>query len=287
MTDTNQEQTGSLESSQASVASALLEGLIAGDVSAVRGLFDGPADIDDPLAGRQIDGGFEQLVKNWGPATLTTVKSVELVHSTSGANGRFSGSEFHLVLDKDGADKELDAVVISEFNEQGGLIRNRLYYRAARILGVQHQRTRILPEEPVYLEEQHPVIAEYQKQLRLGDPKGQAETFGPDGIFNGHGESQDLRDGLGMGIYEGRDAVRAVLDEMFAVGDEEAGHDGEEHAGAVLEKLNIFANGTTTILEFNIIHVNHPVNRVSAGVAAYELGDDGLIKEARVYDEAW
>ena len=60
-----------------------------------------------------------------------------------------------------------------------------------------------------------------------------------------------------------------------------------EHAGAVIEKLNVIADDTTTVLEFNIIHENHPSNRTSAGVAAYELGPDGLIKEARVYDEAW
>jgi hypothetical protein len=269
------------------VATALVEGLIRGDVAKVRSLFDGPADIDDPHAGRRIDGGFEELVRTWAPATITSVQSVRLEHSTTGADGRFNASEFEFVLDKNGADKLLNAVVLSEFNDNGGLVRNRLYYRLARVTGIQHQRTRILPEEPVHMEAFSPIVGEYQKQLRLGDPHGQAETFSVDGIFNGHGESQDLRDGLGMGLYEGREAVRAVLDEMFAIGDEEAGHEGEEHRGAVLEKLNVFSDGTTTIMEFNIIHENHPVNRVSAGIAAYEIGEDGLIKEARVFDEAW
>ncbi|MCU1637791.1 MAG: hypothetical protein JWL94_438 [Microbacteriaceae bacterium] len=274
---------------QQTVATALVEGLISGDVAGVRSLYAGPADIDDPAAGRQIDGGFEKLVREWAPASLTSVKSWDVTHSTTGANGRFNGTEISLVLDKNGQDKDLDLVVVSEFNEGGGLVRNRLYYRLARVTGVQHVRTRILGEEPINLEPFNPTLVEYQKQLRAGDPDGQANTFSPDGVFNGHGESQDLRDGLGMGVYRGREAIRTVLKQMFEVGDEEAGFDSgeDEHSGAIIEKLNSFTDGTTTILEFNIIHANHPVNRTSAGIAAYELGDDGLMKEARVYDEAW
>lgn len=284
MTTTSQ---SSQTDEQARIAESLIDGLIKGDVAGVKALFAGPADIDDPAAGRQIDRGFDALVKNWAPAHLARVKSVELSHHTAGRDGRFSGTEFHLVLDKGGHDKDLDVVVISEFDDDGGLIRNRLYYRLARVTGVQHQRTRILPEEPLSPIRFNDVLNAYQLALRKGDPDAQADTFTEDGVFNGHGESQDLRDGVGMGVYEGREAVRAVLRQMFDIGDEEAGHDGDDHAGAVIEKLNVIDDGTTTVLEFNIIHKNHPVNRTSAGVAAYELGADGLIKEARVYDEAW
>ncbi|MBN9194276.1 nuclear transport factor 2 family protein [Microbacterium sp.] len=276
-----------LADTQADVAQALIRGLVEGDVAGVKALFAGPADIDDPAAGRQIDGGFDRLVREWAPAHITRVTSVELAHHTAGKDGRFSATEFHLVLDKDGQDKDLDIVVVSEFGEDGGLVRNRLYYRLARVTGVQHQRTRILGEEPIHLAPFNPVLDQYQKALRQGDPDGQADTFSEDGVFNGHGESQDLRDGLGMGVYEGRDAIRAVLRQMFDIGDEEAGHQGEEHAGAHIEKLNVIDDGVTTVLEFNIVHENHPLNRTSAGVAAYELGEDGLLKEARVYDEAW
>lgn len=279
--------TSDLESRRTATASALIDGLVAGDVAGVRALYAGPADIDDPAAGRQIDGGFERLVKNWAPASITKVKSVELRHSTVRPDGRFAGTEFHLVLDRDGSDKDLDVVVVSEFDEEGGLVRNRLYYRLARVTGVQHQRWRILPEEPIHLEPFPGQLDAYQKALRKGDPDAQADTFAVDGVFNGHGESQDLRDGVGMGIYEGREEIRAVLRQMFDIGDEEAGHDGEEHAGAIIEKLNVISDGVTTVMEFNIVHANHPSNRTSAGVAAYELDTEGRLKEARVYDEAW
>ena len=221
-----------LAARQADVAGALINGLVAGDVPGVKGLFTGPADIDDPAAGRQIDGGFDRLVTAWAPAHIARVKSVELTHSTTGADGRFAGTEFRLELDKDGTDQDLDVVVISEFNTDGGLVRNRLYYRLARVTGVQHQRPRILGEEPIHLEPFNAVLAEYQRALRKGDPDEQAETFSPDGAFIGHGESQDLRDGVGMGTYVGRENVRAVLHQMFDIGDEEAGHEGDRARGS-------------------------------------------------------
>lgn len=273
---------------QGEIASNLIDGLVTGDVARVRGLYAGPGDIDDSAAGRHVDGGFERLVREWAPATVTTVRSATLTHSTSGADGRFNGSEFHLELVRaDGTPASLDVVVVSEFDDDGGLLRNRLYYRLARVTGVQHQRWRILPEEPVRLEPMLPGLQRYQDALRKGDPDAQADSFEADGVFDGHGESQDLRDGVGMGVYRGREAIRAVLQQMFDIGDEEAGHDGEEHAGAIIEKLNIFSDGVTTVVEFNIVHANHPSNRTSAGIAVYELGPNGLVQEARVYDEAW
>ena len=272
---------------QARAADLLVDGLVRRDAGDVRALFHGPADIDDPAAGRQVDGGFDRLVGEWAPATLATVVSVQRTHHTSGRDGRFAATEFHLVLDLDGRPQDLDVVVVNEFDDAGGLVRTRLYYRLARVTGVQHVRTRILPEEPVHLEDYSPVLAEYHRALRAGDAEAQAATMSQDGFFTGHGQSQDLRDGLGMGEYHGREAITALLRQMFEVGDEEAGYEGPAHAGTNLEHLNVIDDGTTTVLEFNIIHVNHPVNRTSAGVAAYELGADGLLQEARIYDEAW
>lgn len=274
------------ERAQAQIAQALVDGLSRADVAGVRSLFAGPADIDDPAAGRQVDGGFERLVENWAPAHQARIISISPIASTSGANGRFAGSEFHLELEQNGKPKELDIVVVSEFAGDK-LVRNRLYYRLARLTGQQHQRTRILPEEPLHIDPWLPGMEEYEDTLRAGEALAMAATFTDDAVFDGHGESTDLRDGLGMGRYVGRDAIIGVLTQMFEIGDEEAGHDGDGHNGTILEMLNVFNNGTTTIVEFNIIHKNHPVNRVSAGVAAYQLDGSGKLQEARIYDEAW
>jgi hypothetical protein len=267
------------------LAQRLLEGLAEGSPDAVRSLFSGPADIDDPFAGRHIDGGFEALVRNWGPAKLATIKSMRLEHSTIGANGRFCGAEFELQLDKQGAPIQLNVVAVIEFSGDQ-MLKTRLYYRRARVDGVQHVRNRIL-NEPQHMEPFLPALARYQKALSAGDANGQADAFTANGRLDGHGEATDLSKGLGMGIYDGRETIRKLLVQMFGIIDKDAGHTSQGQHGANIEKLNVFADGRTTIMEFNIIDPNHPTNRVHAGVAAYELGDDGLIKEARVYDEAW
>jgi hypothetical protein len=280
--------TSDLERDQARVARRLLDGLLAGSADDVRSLYEGPADLDDPAAGRQIDGGFEQLVRNWAPNTLGRVTSSSLIASTTGADGRFAGTEFHLEIDLAGRPQTLDVVIVSEFGEGAGLVRNRLYYRLARLTGEQHARTRILPETPVRDEPDLPGMVDYQRTLRAGDAPAMAATFTADAVFDGHGESKDLRNGIGMGRFVGHQAILGVLTQMFEIGDEEAIHSGEGHNGTILEKLNKFNNGTTTVVEFNIIHKNHPTNRVSAGVAAYELDETGTkLKAARIYDEAW
>lgn len=269
----------------ADVARRLLEGLIEGNVDEVRAVFSGPADIDDPFAGRHVDGGFEALVRNWGPARLARIKSTRLQHVTVGAGGRFVGAEFELLLDRRGEEKPLHVVAVLEMD--GGKARKcRLYYRRARVDGVQHVRNRIL-DEPQNIEVFGPTLAAYQRALTEGDPEAQAVTFAEDGVFDGHGESTDLAQGVGMGIYRGRKAIRDVLVQMFGIIDHDAKKGGGKQVGANLEKLNIFSDGRTTVLEFNIIDPNHPTNRVHAGVSAYELDDQGLIREARVYDEAW
>jgi hypothetical protein len=271
--------------SKTQMAQALIDGLVTGSPDQVRSLFSGPADIDDPFAGRHIDGGFESLVRNWGPARLAKVRSVILSHSTIGAGGRFCGAEFALELDKGGETKRLDVVAVIEF-AGAKMVKTRLYYRRARVDGVQHIRNRIL-DEPQNIEPFLPTIAAYQRALSGGDAEGQADTFAVDGRFDGHGESTNLADGIGMGIYEGRETIRQVLVQMFGIIDKDAGNAGGRQHGANIEKLNIFTDGRTTIMEFNIIDPNHPTNRVHAGVAAYELNEAGLIREARVYDEAW
>ena len=116
------------------LANALIDGLVKGSPDDVRAVFSGPADIDDPFAGRQIDGGFESLVRNWGPAKLAKVRSVEMEHCTISGSGRFVGAEFHLELDRNGTDQRLDVVAVLEMAGER-ILRSRLYYRRARIDG--------------------------------------------------------------------------------------------------------------------------------------------------------
>ena len=224
-------------------------------------------------------------MRNWGPAKLAKIKSVTLDHLTLGKDGQYCGAEYTIIMDKDGTDKQLNVVAVIELGDNGAQ-KTRLYYRRARVDGTQHVRNRIL-DDTLGLEPYQPALAAYQAALTAGDANAQAETFSPDGRLDGHGEHTDMTLGLGMGIYEGRETIRAALIQMFGIIDHEAGGSEAGQHGANLEKMNGFTDGTTYVLEFNIIDPNHPTNRVHAGVACYEIGEDGLIKEARVFDEAW
>lgn len=257
-------------------ATALITALAGGDVAAVRSLFAGPAEIDDPFHGRHVDGGFETMVREWKPAHIATITSIQPNHCT--VQGTKSAAEIRLNFLRDGKPGHVDAVVISDSAEDGRLLATRLYYRRARIDGKQHHRRPIVDARP--LPDLNPALAKYQKALRTGDAEGMIATFGQGFHLDGHGEDQDMSKGLGMGRYD-LDEVSAALRQMFAL--------NTSDSGALIEKLNVIDDGTTTVLEFNLYQgvPEDPEPRNHAGCAAYELGPDGLLMEARVYDEAW
>jgi len=115
------------------------------------------------------------------------------------------------------------------------------------------------------------------------------KVFTPEGCYlDGHGQSTNLSLGIGMGYFEGKEGIRDVFNQLatFEHGD---GNDYLKGAsvGEYLEHLNIFSDERTTVLEFNIVRPNDPENSIQAGVACYELADDGLLLGARIYDEGY
>lgn len=261
---------------QSESATAMINALCTGDVEAIRSLFSGAAEIDDPFAGRHVDGGFERMIREWRPVQGAKVDRVEVTSSTT--QGRSNGTEITVHLSRDSGSVALPIVVVSEFAEDGKLERSRLYYRRALVDNVQHHRWPILAEKP-HRSPLNAPLAAYQTALRAGDVEGMMATFGPGFHFDGHGQSQDLDAGLGMGRYD-REETRTALIQMFGL---------NPQGGATIEHLNVIDDGKTTVLEFNL-HQGVPEDpqiRAHAGVACYELGDDGLLVEARVYDEAW
>jgi hypothetical protein len=260
---------------QGRAAVTLLQALAQGDPDAVRGLFAGPAEIDDPFHGRHVDGGFETMVRSWAPAHLATIKRMELTHST--VQGPRSAAEVTLSLERGGEAVDLYVVVVSDHAPDGSLQASRLYYRRAVVDGRQHHRRPIV--DPRSLPPLNPVLQAYQTALGAGDAEGMIATFGPGFHLDGHGQDQDMSKGLGMGRYDLAE-VSAALRQMFDL----------NSAGATtLEKLNVIDDGVTTAIEFNLYQgvPEDPEPRNHAGVAVYEMGPDGRLLEARVYDEAW
>jgi hypothetical protein len=267
--------TSGTDTAEAKAATRLIESLCDGDIDGVRALYAGVADIDDPFAGHQVDGGFERLATGWRPVQGATVTALETTHSTA-ADG-FVATEITLRLERAGEPVTLGIVVVNELAEHGKVDKTRLYYRRAHIDGRQHYRDRMLDTE---IEVRFPpVLDRYQKALRARDVGPFLETFAEDGYFDGHGGAQDLAEHLGMGRYEGHQQLRGAITQMMELG-------REESPKGRLEHVNHFHDGRTHVLEFNILKPE--ISRIHAGVACYELTADGTkLQAARVYDEAW
>jgi hypothetical protein len=260
----------------------LIEGLIDGDLALVRSLYSGPVDIDDPFAGHVVEGAFEAMVASWRPVRGATVESLVTTHSTQ-ADG-YVGTELELRLLIDSRSRKLSIVAVSEVAADGQLERTRLYYRRANIDLQQHYRDRMLQDE---VDVQFPPIVEkYQQALLERNTQEFIATFAQDGYFDGHGGPVDQGEGVlvdlslgqGMGRYVGHDELYRGIGQMMEIG-------SAESPKGRLEHVNAFTDGTTTVLEFNILRPEE--NRIHAGVACYEVSEDGLIQAARVYDEAW
>jgi hypothetical protein len=268
--------------SLAKKSQTLIEGLIAGDLSLVRSLYSGPADIDDPFAGHVVEGAFEATVTSWRPVQGATVESLTTTHSTQ-ADG-YVGTELELRLLIDGKPRKLSIVAVSEVAADGKFERTRLYYRRANIDLQQHYRDRMLQDE-VHVEF-HPTVERYQEALLERKTEEFIATFAEDGYFDGHGGPVDQEEGVlvdlslgqGMGLYVGHDELYRGIGQMMEIG-------SAESPKGRLEHVNAFSDGTTTVLEFNILRPEE--NRIHAGAACYEVNKDGLMQAARVYDEAW
>lgn len=260
---------------------SLINAMIAGDVTGVRELYGGTPDIDDPFAGHQVERGFETMVEMWRPTQNASVSALEIAHATE-ADG-FIATELDVTMRRDGRRTKLAFVAVSEIGSDGRFARTRLYYRRAHIDGHQHFRDRILHEE--IHAELHPTIRKYQDALQVRDFDAFIECFADDGYFDGHGGPRQPTDGLvdlslgqGMGAYRGKAELNRGIGQMMRIG-------AAESPKRRLEHVNAFSDGTTTVVEFNILKPEE--NRVHAGVACYELDEAGLLRAARVYDEAW
>jgi hypothetical protein len=264
----------------------LVTALAQGDAAAIRPLFAGHPDIDDPAAGRRVGAGVDELAEHWFPVSNATASAITLEHFTR--SGAQAAAEIALTLDRtDGETRVLRAVVVTAFDAAEKLIEARIYYRRAWIDDQQHVRQRILrPVQDHY--EFNETVQRYQDALRSGELDKMVSAFDENAYLDGHGQSRELADGLGMGLYEGRDDVRYCLKQMFEIEGhgEEAVDDGPS-VGEYLQHVNMFEDETTTVLEFVIIRPNDPFSPEQAGVAAYERAANGLLAASRIYDEGW
>ena len=106
------------------------------------------------------------------------------------------------------------------------------------------------------------IVGEYQAALAAGDTDRITATFEPDGCF---------REPAG-GDYRvcGTDVLHEFFAGFFAVG-----------GGIILEHCTVTEDGTRTALEFNAVKWGTTDMPPQAGVAVYERGETGRLREAR------
>ena len=110
------------------------------------------------------------------------------------------------------------------------------------------------------------IVGEYQAALAAGDTDRITATFEPDGCF---------REPAG-GEFRvcGTDVLHEFFGHFFSVG-----------GGITLEHCTVTEDGTRTALEFNAVKWGSTDMPPQAGVAVYERGATGRLREARVYDD--
>jgi hypothetical protein len=172
--------------------------------------------------------------------------------------------EFEVDLTQDGRSVRLPVAVVVESERDAGLLRIRVYHSQWPLLGRHVIRLPLLARDPAVRESD--IVGEYQAALASGDAPRIVATFEPDGCF---------REPAGG---EFRVCGTAALDEFFTRFFSAGG-------GIILEHCTVTEDGTRTCLEFNAVQWGSVVMTPQAGVAVYERGRNGLIAEARIYDD--
>jgi hypothetical protein len=247
----------------ASLPASSLDALAAGDPASLVEAFPGGVRIDDPIAGR-VEG--RPAIEAYGESSETWLRE-RSARSTALAttHGRDrSVAELELGVAVDGAAFVLPVAAVVELDGERRSAWIRIYHSQWPLLGHHVLRPPLLARDPAAGESD--VVGEYQAALAAGDAARITATFEPDGCFREPAGPQFCVCGTANLLdFFGR---------FFSAG-----------GGIVLEHCTVTEDGVRTALEFNAVRWGEAVLSPQAGVAVYERGATGRIREARVYDD--
>lgn len=225
--------------------------------------FPGGVTIDDPRAGR-VEGsaGLEAFGRS-SDAWLAERHARIRAGAVTVAPARTVG-EFDLELTESGRTFILPVAAAVEPTPGSRSVAIRIYHSQWPLLGRHVLRPPLLPRDPGVHESD--VVGEYQAALAAGDAPRIVATFEPDGCF---------REPAGP---QYRVCGTASLDEFFTRFFAAGG-------GIVLEHCTVTEDGVRTVLEFNAVRWGSVDLAPQAGLAVYERGPGGRIREARIYDD--
>jgi hypothetical protein len=237
--------------------------LLAGDPARLPEAFPGGVTIDDPRAGR-VEG--REALAAYGAsnaAWLAERHARATAVATTPGRDRTVG-EFDLELTDASSTFVLPVALVVEPDPVMRAISIRIYHSQWPLLGHHVIRPQLLTRDRTARESD--VVGEYQAALAAGDTERILATFEPDGCF---------REPAGPQFRVcGTAALRDFYARFFSAG-----------GGILLEHCTVTEDGVRTALEFNAIKWGDVDLPPQAGVAVYERGPSGRIREARVYDD--
>jgi len=234
----------------------LIGALVRGDELAARAVCARDVVIDDPILGA-VNGqeGIRRLAHDFEARFAADDVVIEFLSTVE--RGDRSAAEFEFQRLRNGRRVSFPGVIVADIAD--GLIEaSRIYYRRVSIDDtVSYRRFPVLTAQRRG-DEMHPTLVAYIAALARRDTDAVLDLFSPEGSFH---------------LHRGRIELRRLFERMFTVRTD----------GVVLEHPNVFSDGRTTCLEFNSIRVHGEPGH--AGVAFYEIGDDGLLAAVRPLDE--
>lgn len=237
--------------------------LLAGDPSRLIEAFPGGVTIDDPRAGR-VEG--RDALAAYGASNAAWLSErrsrVTAVATTIGRDR--SVGEFDLELTEDGRTFVLPVALVAEPDLAMRAISIRIYHSQWPLLGHHVIRPQLLTRDRAARESD--VVGEYQAALAAGDAERIVATFEADGCFREPAGPQFRVCGIA--------ALSQFYARFFSAG-----------GGILLEHCTVTEDGVRSALEFNAVKWGAVDLPPQAGVAIYERGTSGRIREARVYDD--
>jgi hypothetical protein len=248
-------QLGHLEAAEAALHS--------GDPTRLLDAFPGGVRIDDPRSGR-VEGEaalreFCQTSDRWRREHGGQPRPIAVTNGRSRVVG-----EFDLELTDQGNALVLPVAVVVEPDPAMRSVWIRIYHSQWPLLGHHEVRAPLLARNPSARESD--VVGEYQAALAAGDAARITATFEPDGCFREPAGPQFRRCGT--------DVLQAFFSGFFSAG-----------GGIILEHCTVTDDGVRTALEFNAVRWGEHDLPHQAGIAVYERGPSGKLREARIYDD--
>lgn len=248
-------QLGHLEAAEAALHS--------GDPTRLLDAFPGGVRIDDPRSGR-VEGAaalteFCKTSYRWLKEHHGHPRPIAVTNGRSRVVG-----EFDLELTSEGRAFVLPVAVVVEPDLAKRSVWIRIYHSQWPLLGHHEVRAPLLARDPSAGESD--VVGEYQAALAAGDAARITATFEPGGCFREPAGPQFRRCGT--------DVLREFFSLFFSAG-----------GGIILEHCTVTEDGVRTALEFNAVRWGEHDLPHQAGIAVYERGPSGRLREARIYDD--